>query len=803
MRFQNITNHVVSTRLLLIFLCVGFAQISPAAFFGQPKPAKSASRDFEHDIKPLFAKYCYGCHGETKKKADLSLQVYENQSAVLSDKPTWEKVLHNVQTREMPPENKPQPSEHERALITKWIEAEVFHCDCDHPDPGRVTLHRLNRTEYNNTIRDLMGVDFHPADDFPADDTGYGFDNIGDVLSLPPILLEKYMAAAEKILDSAIVTHFSTNGPTTRFAATKMTSSSGDVYKNRAFLLTREGEISTTFNFPKSGGYVFRIKAFGQQAGHEPARMELRVDEKMVKTFDVTALENDPAIYEVQINPGAGSKKIAAAYINNYVNRNDPDPEHRDRNLGIYYLEITGPAGPQILPETHRRIFPKPVPTVAKERKQYTREIIGNFARRAYRRPLSSTEVERLVSFADLAQSEGENFEGGIKLALQAVLVSPHFLFRGELQTDPNNSKSIHPINEFALAARLSYFLWSSLPDDELLRLAERGRLRKNLEPQIRRMLRDKKASALVENFAGQWLQIRNLNLVMPDHETFPAFDEALRVAMRKETELFFESLLKENRSVFDLLTADYTFVNERLARHYGIQGISGEQFRRVSLQGTSRSGILTHASILTLTSNPTRTSPVKRGKWVLENILGTPPPPPPPNVPDLKEGKGIALAGTLRQRMEQHRANPNCASCHARMDPIGFAFENFDGVGGWRKEDGNLPIDSAGELVSGEKFHGATELRQILVSKKKAEFVQCLSEKLLTYALGRGLEMYDRCALEEISKRAAKRDYKFNDLIIEVVKSVPFQLRRGEERLAHETRAPTLVNIGLNQTSE
>ncbi len=778
--------------VLALFYPVILLNSFPASATKSKPDQISVAARYDENIKPLLGKYCYGCHDEKKQKADLSLQAFESLSmaAVKTNRQIWEKVLNNLQNHEMPPQEKPQPSEQERSLITSWIEKEVFSCDCNNPDPGRVTLHRLNRAEYNNTVRDLLAVDFQPARDFPSDDTGYGFDNNGDVLSLSPILLEKYLAAAEKILNTAIISEAFTNGNSTRFEAEKLASTApGGVFQNRAFQLTREGELYTNYTFSKSGEYIFRAKAFGQQAGPDPAQMNLLVDGEIVKTFDVAAIQEAPAIYEIHFKAKPGIKKISAAYINNYVNSADPDPENRDRNLVIDYLEIVGPAGPQIYPESHRRIFSKSIPAAGKARQAYAREIIGNFAKRAYRRPLTASEVARLTGFYEMAQREGENFESGIKLALQAALVSPHFLFRGELQVDPDNSKSTHAIDEFALASRLSYFLWSSMPDDELFQLAERGHLRKNLEGQIRRMLREKKSSALVENFAGQWLQIRNLNLVAPDPEKFPAFDDSLRLAMRKETELFFESLLRGNRSVFELLGADYTFVNGFLARLYGIPKISGETFQRVSLKGTSRSGILTHASILTLTSNPTRTSPVKRGKWVLENILGTPPPPPPPDVPDLKDEKGIAATGTLRQRIEQHRSNPNCASCHARMDPIGFAFENFDGIGAWRKQDGDSAIDSSGELVSGESFRDSTELRKILISEKKQEFVRCLTEKLLTYALGRGMEMYDRCAINEISTGLAKHNYKFTDLVVEVAKSVPFQMRRGEERVGLENK--------------
>ncbi|MEP6662237.1 MAG: DUF1592 domain-containing protein [Verrucomicrobiota bacterium] len=770
--------------IALLILCGVCALSLPAAktpVARQDKMSAAHGRNFEKDIKPLLAKYCYACHGETKKKADLSLQSYDTLAAVLKDRATWEKVLHNLQTGEMPPENKPQPSLRERELITKWLEADIFHCDCDRPDPGRVTIRRLNRTEYNNTIRDLLGVDFHPANDFPADDTGYGFDNNGDVLSLPPILLEKYMAAAEKILAQAVVTDFSTNGFTNRFEAEKMQSTfRRGIYRNTFFKLPMEGEVFTRFTFPREGNYIIRVRAFGEQAGDELPKMELQIGGEIVKTFAVEALEKSPAIYEWKFKTGAGIKKVSVGYINNFTDKQAENPARRDRNLIIDYVEICGPFGPPQIPQAHRQIFSRPVPPSAAAQRAYARDIINHFARRAFRRPVTAAESNRLLAFFDLVQSEGENFQSGVRLALQAVLVSPHFLFRGETQARPDDEKSIFPIDEFALASRLSYFLWSSTPDEELLRLAERGRLRKNLDAQVRRMLLDQKSSAFAENFAGQWLQIRNLKFIAPDSENFPAFDEELRVSMQKETELFFASLLRENHSALDLLKADYTFLNEKLARLYDIPGVEGNEFRRVSLKGTARAGILTQASILTLTSNPTRTSPVKRGKWVLENILGTPPPPPPPDVPELKEGK--ALSGTLRQRMEQHRANPNCAACHARMDPIGFAFEHFDGIGAWRKTDGDSPIDTKGVLISGETFADAAELRQILVGEKKEEFVRCLAGKLLTYALGRGMEMYDRCAIDEIYKSAAKDGFRFNDLIFAVVKSVPFQKQRGDE---------------------
>ncbi len=789
----------------------------PAASHGttvryEPQPHKlklkstlKAKATFEMDILPLLAGYCYGCHGE-KKKGDLDLRIYQDRAAVVRDKQVFEKVMKNLQTHEMPPEKKSQPTPEERDLITGWIQSEVFQCDCDHPDPGRVTLRRLNRVEYNNTIRDLVGVNFHPADDFPADDVGYGFDNIGDVLSLPPVLLEKYVAAAEKVLEMAIVTDFTPKSPIQHFEAVALdgTAPGGPTGDNMR-ILNREGDIHVTCEFPRAGEYVLRARAYGEQAGPEPARMAFSINEHEIFRFDVTAVQSKPATYEVRVSMPAGKKRFAAAYLNNYVNPKDPDPTQRDRNLVIDYLEVVAPLdpGPPAMPESHTRIFARqPAAGNEKERAQ---AILGNFARRAYRRSVTAEEVERLVKLAEQAAREEKSFERGIQVALEAVLVSPHFLFRelpfragqelgrtGEtpLRLAAGGTPAPLPISEYALASRLSYFLWSSMPDEALFAEAERGTLRKHLGRQVSRMLKDPKAKALVENFADQWLQIRNLSQVTPDQQTFPTFDEALRVAMQQETELFFQGIMQEDRSVLEFMDASYTFLNERLARHYGLAGVKGDAFQRVSLKGDQRGGILTHASVLTITSNPTRTSPVKRGKWILENILGTPPPPPPPDVPELKEGKEAVLTGSLRQRMEQHRANPLCASCHARMDPIGFGFENYDGIGAWREKDGLFDIDPAGQLVTGEAFRGSKDLKEILAKRKKENFTRCLSEKMLTYALGRGLELYDRCAVDHLSKGLAHSDYRFSSLILGIVKSAPFQMRRGEvETLAERQR--------------
>jgi mono/diheme cytochrome c family protein len=611
---------------VFILLC-SHAAVDAAPPAGKPTFAK--------DVAPLINQYCGKCHSDKKPKGGVALTVFTDDASALKKRTVWEQVADNLRSGDMPPPGKPRPNADELDIINAWLDAVVFQMDCNGPrDPGRVTIRRLNRAEYNNTVRDLLGISFQPANDFPQDDVGYGFDNIGDVLSLPPLLMEKYLAAAEKIVEK--------------------------VFAN---------------------------------------------------------------------------------------------------------------------PESRKRIF-----IVTTQNEESARQILERFAGRAYRRPINREELQRLLRFVEMAEKNGDSFETGISLAVQAVLISPNFLFRVEMDPRPNDPKSIRTLTDYELASRLSYFLWSSMPDDELFELARKKTLRQpdTLEKQIRRMLQDPRSRALVENFAGQWLQLRNLKDFKPDPDLFPHFDEKLRSAMLKETELFFENVIRTDRSILDFIDADYTFVNERLAKHYGLSGVRGEEFRRVSLTATPRGGILTQAAVLSVTSNPTRTSPVKRGKWILENILGTPPPPPPPGVEELKDDKQAVLSGSLRQRMEQHRANPSCASCHQRMDPLGFGFENFDAIGAWRSRDGTHAIDPSGALPNGQSFKGPSELRAILKTRQDA-FARCLTEKLLTYALGRGVERYDRCTIDDIVKSAAKDNYKFSPLVIDIVRSDPFQKRRGK----------------------
>ncbi len=926
-----------------------------ALFVLHSPAADVADKSFRSDLVPLFQKYCYTCHGNGKSKGDLALDHFKTAADILAAPKEWKTLHEYLHTFQMPPSGKPQPTQAERARITGWIERELFKIDPAHPDPGRVTIHRLNRAEYNTTIRDLTGVDFKPADDFPPDDSGYGFDNIGDVLSLPPMLMEKYLAAADKILDHAIPTEpvkseihhvpatlaevgfnalgdrgdgwinlisledddvavempvvagdyllrvqafctaqggaeigqgssvpiqfsnppptkislmvndtfiqnfeLTTNeaapgvyearvgvpsgrqrfravarrerggtnelvmlngrigtqqpgiifvkwleieGPlpcaTQHFPAAKLsTAGGGKLSGNGDLLFTTNGEASVNISAPTNGDYILRAQAYAQQAGDEPARMEFRVDGQPLTTFDVFApadmkplpeqkpfstalLLAQPQFYEFKTNLPMGEHIFSAAFINDFVDPANSNPNLRDRNLAIRSLEVANLSEPAPIPpmsEMMQNYFEKPP---LENKRAVARKILEQFVFRAWRRPVVPEELDRLMKLFDLADQNGEKFTASVKLPMKAALVSPQFLFRGETQPNPDKPDSMHPVNEFALASRLSYFLWSSMPDDELLNLAKRGKLRKNLEAQVKRMLALPKARALTENFAGQWLETRRLPTLQPDKELFPDFDAALGAAMQKETEMFFDNIRHEDRNVLEFLTADYTFVNGRLAKFYGLPPIEGENFQRVSLAGTPRRGVLTQAGVLALTSNPTRTSPVKRGKWVLENLLGTPPPPPPPDVPDLDD-KTRKLTGTLREQMVQHRANPTCAACHARMDPIGFSLENFNAVGAWRDKDGGAPVDASGQLISGESFNGATELSKILAGKKRDDFFRCLSEKMLTYALGRGLEYYDRPATDKMVKRL-KADPKFSSLVLEVVNSVPFQMQRGE----------------------
>ena len=755
---------------------------------GSASSHAAADATFKEKVAPLLNKYCLSCHGSKKPKADLNLAKYGDAASILEARKTWEGVLDYVEDREMPPEGKPRPTDAEYGVLIGWLQSQLSSADCAKTlDPGRVVLRRLNRVEYNNTIKDMTAVDVRPADDFPSDDVGYGFDNIGDVLSLPPILFEKYLAAAEKIAEAAIATDEPDRGKLASYLLGALPDSAGGSKYGDGRMLASVAEAKIAHEIKTAGPYFLTVKAFGQQAGTEPVLMEIRVDGKAVKSVRVPQTEEAPGRFEVLVPLTVGKHEIAAAFTNDLYLPNEPNPARRDRNLVVERIEVQGPADSELknVPRSHRLILG----TRAKDQsdRDYATAILERFAGRGFRRPATRDEVERLVKIYDLAAKNGERFERTIQIAIQAVLVSPHFLFKVEVdrrsKTDP---KEPNPINDFELATRLSYFLWSTMPDADLIDLAKAGKLKDEnvLEEQVRRMLKARNSKALVENFAGQWLQLRNLKTVTPDPKTYPDFDESLRASMLRETEMYFEAIKNEDRSILDLIDSDFTFVNPRLAKHYGIpftplrRAANNETFAKVTLTGDRRGGVLTQASVLTITSNPTRTSPVKRGKWILEQILNTPPPPPPPDVPELKEGKDVVLNGSLRQRMEQHRTNPNCASCHARMDPLGFGLENFDGIGAWRDKDGTFPIDASGKLPSGRSFDGPKGLKGIL-KEKHADFTRCLTEKMMTYALGRGLDYNDRCAVDRIAESVEKDGHKFSRLAVEIVKSDSFRKRR------------------------
>lgn len=772
-----------NSKFLALLACVSAAVAWAPVFAYEPLPATASEVDFSKHVKAFFSNYCYECHSNEKQKADVNLQVFQTAPEMYQQRRFWSAVRDMLEKREMPPSKKPQPTEADRKMLVQFVDQELEKFDCSGDvDPGRVTIRRLNRSEYRNTIRDLVGIEIDAAADLPFDEVGYGFDNIGDVLSLSPMLFEKYLAATEKILSNAIITDETDLIPSFRLAGDALRSLAGENVRledEELWGFWREGEAVGERTLASSGEYLFRIQAYGDQAGSEAPKLSVRVDGKELKVIDVAAKENSPQAYEFKVRLDKGTRKFGFAFLNNYNGSGNADPLlNGDRNLFMQFAEIRGPMDgpPPQPPVSHARMIPrKPAPG---EEAALTREYLERFATRAFRRPATSNEVERLAGLADLARADGHSFEAGIQVAAAATLVSPQFLFRWELDPGEAESDASRPLTDYELASRLSYFLWSSMPDDELLNLAKEGRLHRSavMEAQVGRMLADPKSSALVENFGGQWLQVRNFD-VTPDPERFPSFDASLRQAMKNETILFFKSIVNEDRSILDFLDADFTFVNERLASHYGIPGISGDTFQRVSLKPeTERGGVLGQASILTLTSNPSRTSPVNRGKWILEQILGAPPPPPPPNVPQLDEGKGVDLTASIRERMEQHRQNPDCATCHDKMDPLGFAFERFDATGAWREKDGPFEIDPAGAMPDGRKFNGPKELKEILMGDDR--FVQTLAQKLLTFALGRGLEYYDKCAVDAIVEQLKANGYRFSTLIRGVVNSRPFQMR-------------------------
>jgi hypothetical protein len=765
------------TAILPVF-CVGLSIGSAVAAEKSTGPVT-----LKGHIQPLLQEFCVDCHNEEKHKGDFSLTPFLNNPNLVEHRKAWEKVLELVESREMPPEKKPQPTQEQRDVLLHFIEGELAKADCVGPaNPGKVTIRRLNREEYKNTIRDLMGVQYEP-EDFPNDEVGYGFDNIGDVLSLPPMLMEKYLAAAEEIVGRAIVLDAPSKPVKKRLRGDQFESGAEWIkpLENKALAMHREGEANAKAQFPHQGEYTFRVRASADLAGPELPKLTLGVGGKTLQTFEI-GHGGKSANYELKATLSPGSHRVTLGFLNNYNDANNADPKLRgDRNIFVEYVEIETPPGPPpALPASHQRLITR-MPQPGEER-EVALEILGRFLPEAYRRPVENAEVERVAKFVELAQQNGGSFLEGIQASFQAALCSPHFLFRWEL--DPASAKPGHAreLSDYEVASRLSYFLWTTKPDAELSALAAKGELRRPavLEQQIARMVKDWRIRAFVNNFGGQWLQIRNIWEVDIDRDIFPKWKDNYKGLMKEETERFLEAFIREDRPVTELLDADFTYLNEELAGYYGIAGVKGKDFQRVTLPKDSpRGGIVTMGSVLVSTSTPTRTSPVIRGKWILEQILGTPPPPAPPDVPPLPEQKQVSQTSSVRQRLEQHRSQAECAGCHNRMDPLGFALENFDAAGAWREMDGKFPIDASGKLANGTSFNGARDLKQVLKANKN--FIHGLTEKMLTYALGRGLEHYDKCAIDNVMAELAKRENRFSALVIGIVTSDPFLKRRPE----------------------
>jgi hypothetical protein len=774
---------------------------------GQPGATASAASAAPAVDRALLDKYCVGCHSGRNPTAGLaisSLDVRQIGEAAES----WEKIVAKLRSRSMPPAGVPRPDAASYDTLASSLEAALDAAAAAKPNPGRSVLHRLNRAEYTNAIRDLLALDIDGRSLLPADDSGYGFDNIADVLSVSPALLERYMIAAGRI--SRLAIGDAATRPAMQTYSVRPTLLQHDRMNEDQPFGTRGG-LAVRHYFPVDGEYQLKIRLQRTHANQirglgEPNDLEVRLDRRRVAQFkvggdgprDAWSAVPSASVYEqtaddgleVRLEVKAGTRLVGVAFpkksaiaegvleprlsVATYEYAGD-----RDSPMSVETLQISGPFGRAQAGDTpsRRRIF-SCYPAQASEEDACAARVLRSLAQRAYRRPVTDADLESLRRFYVQGRKKG-SFEAGIELALRAMLVDPDFLFRSARSSSSAPAGTVAPVSDIELASRLSFFLWSSIPDDELLGLAMQGELRRpaTLERQVTRMLADARSRALVTNFGGQWLHVRNLRESTPDPEAFPDFDENLREAFQRETELFLESQLREDRSVVDLLSANYTFVNERLARHYGIPDVYGGHFRRVTFGDGTRGGLLGQGGILTVTSYPNRTSPTLRGKWVLENILGAPPPAPPPNVPGLEESSASKPL-TVRQRMEEHRRNPVCASCHAPMDPLGLALENFDGIGRWRASEAGAAVDTSATLPDGSKFDGPGGLKGHLLGQRD-RFASTVAQKLLTYALGRGLEYYDAPAVRKIVTEAAPAGYRWSAIVLGIVKSTPFQMKQ------------------------
>ncbi len=830
----------------------GLACLSALGVLASPCGAADASAEkFNRDIQPLLATYCYDCHADGETKGDVALDAFKTDAGVLKNRPLWWKVLKNVRAGIMPPPRKPQPSADEKVQLAQWIKYGAFGIDPTAPDPGRVTIRRLNRDEYRNTVRDLMGVDYNTTDEFPPDDTGYGFDTIGDVLSVSPMLLEKYMKAAETIVQASVPT-VARSVPVTTLAGSDLHKDGGGAAERLS--LYDAATVRSSYTAPHPAEYNISINVLVKgDFNFDPGRARLLLKVDGVEQWHEDFKWDDGKKFQFDV-----SQKWEAG-PHSLVFELHPLTSVQERltsvDLTLQSVQIQGPLDRKLWPvaREYRRFFPRDdVPSGDAERREYARQVLTAFTTRAFRRPADDRTIERLVKIAESVYAKPDkNFEQGIAQAIVAVISSPRFLFRIEKTEPAHSGEAFSQIDEYSLASRLSYFIWSTMPDEELFSLARRGELRKNYASQVKRLMDDPRSTAMIRNFAGQWLQLRDMDgisidarvvlahdngtekellaqiaqfralqeqqaasagqrrgaapapssatgapagtggpavagaaaasatgglagtggpavavtgpasagaggasagePVKPQRRRFPQpavqLDDTLRTAMRLEPEMLFESIVREDRSLADLLDCNYTFVNARLAKVYGIQGVTGNDMRKVELpKDGPRGGLLTMGSLLVVTSNPTRTSPVKRGQFILDNILGMSVPPPPADVPALEASeKGLSSGRdpTFRQVLDVHRSNPLCSSCHSRMDPLGLSLENFNALGMFREKERGQPIDASGKLLTGESFHNVRDLKRILKKNHTEDFYRCLTEKLLTYAVGRGLDYY------------------------------------------------------------
>ena len=828
------------TRSILIFLLVTASSIDLV----------SAEPDFKSDIEPILVEYCYDCHGDGSSKGNVAL---DDISIKQPDRELWINVLKNVRAHLMPPDGKPRPSDKQLAQITRWIKYQALEIDPNHPDPGQIGIRRLNRIEYQNTIRDLIGIEFKAHEEFPPDDSGYGFDNIGSVLTLSPLLLEKYLHSAETIVETAFplksrvpaqtIFHGSDLvDPTTQRDATRIPF-------DEPRKTVRQISIAT------SGQYRIHLNteidgAFNYDPGR--SRVIFRADQFVLMSSEFAWKPSDKYNYTFEVDWKAGAHQLELELEPTAATENEDERIHFE----LHEIRIEGPMDPEkwVKPARHDRFFTRDeIPESRAEQEIYAYELLESFAAKAFRRPPRDSTVNRLVTIAKATFNHPDkSFQEGIARALVATLASPRFLLRIDGSDSLSSPKNQFPfVDDYSLASRLSYFLWSSMPDPELLTLAKEGKLRAQLSQQLQRLISDPKADAFFSNFVGQWLQARDISGVsisarsvlaretpedpelatkreryltlrrkpaedLSDEETKELaalrsirrtffsrpradLDSTLRRAMRQETEETFEYVVKENRSILELLDSDYTFLNEPLAKHYGIQNVEGRHMRRVDLpENHVRGGILTQGTTLVVTSNPTRTSPVKRGLFILENILGTPPPPPPADVPDLEDVKSIGHEPTLREALAMHRESPLCRSCHNRMDPLGLSLENFNAMGMWRDQELNQPIDPTGKLITGESFESISDLKRILVNERKNDFYRCLTEKLLTYALGRGVDAQDVEAIDRIVSKLQNENDHFATILEGIIHSTPFQRTRRPDQ-----QSPKRIALGSSTRND